>query len=198
MVTHSDTGNDSEVKIPPHMPYIGDYCKTCISKWLMCICKPSSDWDENPINIMQTDNPSKKENNNNDKHPLPSDWSEEENFWNGKDYEKTRPKKPRYRHFPCPKRDSEESDWNENLYPHCYRDKVQLQVPLKQPPPGWVNWRKKQSLPTGTENNKVSKEDENGKTRDNEVYLEQVDNISNEIMINNAKTISQEEFNNIN
>ena len=50
-MTHSDTGNDSEVEIPPHIPFIGDYCKTCISKWPTCICKPGSDWDENPIDI---------------------------------------------------------------------------------------------------------------------------------------------------
>ena len=63
-ITHSDTGNDSEVEIPPHIPFIGDYCKTCISKWPRCICKPSSDWEENPIDITQTNNPSNKENNN--------------------------------------------------------------------------------------------------------------------------------------
>ena len=56
---------------------------------------------------------------------------------------------------------------------------------------------KKQSLPTGTENNKVLKEDENGKTRESEVCLEQAENISNECIINNAKTILPEEFNNI-
>ena len=70
-MTHSDTRNDSETE-PPQIPFIGDYCKTCISKWPKCICKSGSDWDENPIDITQTDNPSNKENNN-DKHPLPSD-----------------------------------------------------------------------------------------------------------------------------
>ena len=43
-VTHSNTGNDSEVEIPPHIPFIGDYCKACISKWPKCICKPHSYW----------------------------------------------------------------------------------------------------------------------------------------------------------
>ena len=77
------------------------------------------------------------------------------------------------------------------MYPHCYRAKVQLQVPPKQPPPGWANWRKKESLPTGTENDKISKEDKNGKISEIEVYHEPVENISNELMINNAKTILQ-------
>ena len=36
------------------------------------------------------------------------------------------------------------------------------------------------------------------KTRDSEVYLEQAENTSNELIINNSKTISQEEFNNMN
>ena len=60
----------------------------CISKWLKCICKPSSDWYEDLIDVTQTDNPSNKDNN--DKHSLPSDWSDKENFCNGKTYEKTR------------------------------------------------------------------------------------------------------------
>ena len=55
-------------------------------------------------------------NNKNEKHPLPLSWKDKENFWNGKTYEKTRYLKPVS--FPPTKRDSEESDWNENLYPH--------------------------------------------------------------------------------
>ena len=42
--------------------------------------------------------------------------------------------------MPSPKGDSEESDWNENLYAHQYRAKVQSQVPIRQHPPGWFNW----------------------------------------------------------
>ena len=44
--------------------------------------------------------------------------------------------------MPPPKCDSEESDWNDNLYPHQYRANVQSQVPIRQPPPGWSNWQK--------------------------------------------------------
>ena len=73
-----------------------------------------------------------------------------------------------------------------------------MQVPPKQPPQGLANWRRKESLPTGTKNNKTPQEDKNGKIRDVEVYYEPVENTSNKVMINNAKTILQEEFNNIN
>ena len=45
-----------------------------------------------------------------------------------------------------PKHDSEKSDWNDNMYPHQYRAKVQLQVPIRQPPPSWSNWQKELTL----------------------------------------------------
>ena len=41
---------------------------------------------------------------------------------------KNRSHKPRYRYLPSPKRDSDDSDWNEILYPYNYRAKVQSQV----------------------------------------------------------------------
>ena len=99
---NSDKGKDSETE-NPQIPFIRDYCRTCISKWHRCLYKPVSDWDEDPINIItQTDSPS-NDNKQHDKHPLPSDWSENEKFWNGKEYKKTRPQKPRYRFMPPPK-----------------------------------------------------------------------------------------------
>ena len=67
----------------PHTPFIGDYCRTCINKQPRCMYKPGSDWDEDLIDIMQTDSPTKKE-------TYMSDWRDQENFWNGKEYEKTR------------------------------------------------------------------------------------------------------------
>ena len=36
---NSDMGNDSETE-NPHIPFIGDYCGTCISKWPRYFCKP--------------------------------------------------------------------------------------------------------------------------------------------------------------
>ena len=50
---------------------------------------------------------------------------------------KTRSHKPRYRHLPPPKRDSDNSDWNENLYPQNYKAKVQSQVSPRCPLPSW-------------------------------------------------------------
>ena len=79
------------------------------------------------------DSPSNN-NDQNDKHPLPLDWSNQENFWNGKEYEKSKARRPRpYR---MPPKDDSDSDWNENLYPHNYRAKTQSQVSPRQPPPG--------------------------------------------------------------
>ena len=85
------------------------------------MCKPGSDWDEHPINIItQTDTPSNRDQNN--KHPLPSDWSDQENFLYGKEYEKSRTHRPRPYRIP-PKMTVTP---NENLHPHNYRAKINL------------------------------------------------------------------------
>ena len=63
----------------------------------------------------------------NDRHQIPSDWSNQENFWNGKAYEKSTVPQLRYWGI-LPKQDNNESDWNGNLYPQNYRAKTQSQV----------------------------------------------------------------------
>ena len=75
--------------------YVGDYCEDCVTKWPRCISKPESDWDDdqNYIVMRQMDSPS---NAKNDRHPKPSDWSNQENFWNGKAYEKSTVPQHRY------------------------------------------------------------------------------------------------------
>ena len=155
-LTNSDTG-DSETE-RPQADFIGEYCRTCISKWSRCICKTGSDLDENAINnIMQMNGPS--HNDQNDKHLLPLDWNNQENFWNGNEYEKSRTHRPRpYRILP--KNDSD-SDWNENLYPYNYRAKTQSQVSPRQPLPDWPKGIRKESLPTPscTENDPTPNED---------------------------------------
>ena len=91
--------------------------------------------------------------------------------------------------MPTPKGDDEESDWNKNLYLHQYHAKVQSQFPIRQPPPGWSNWRNE--ISTVTNNNKSLNNDEKG---DKHVRPEET---PNNIIIKNPKTISQEEFDKI-
>ena len=131
----SDTGIET---IPLHIPNLDKYCQMCISKKTRCICKPLSTWDADLIDITQPDS-THKNNDGDDRqeHLLPSDWSEQENFWNGKTYDKVRPTSFRQVQLQPPKCDSEESNWNENLYPKNYRAKVQSQVPPTKLPPGW-------------------------------------------------------------
>ena len=102
--------------------------------------------------------------------------------------------------MPPPERDSDESDWNENLYLHQYHAKVQSQVPPRHPPPGWGNWRNKECLPKipTTESNVTPMEDNNN-NRDNKnckvkVYYVLPEDIPKDIVVENPKTISQEEF----
>ena len=66
--------------------------------------------------------------------------------------------------MPPSKCDSEESDWNKNLYLHQYHAKVQCQVPIRQPPSGWSNWRKE--LSTASKNKSVNTGDNADNTSD--------------------------------
>ena len=110
---------------PQILNYVGNYCKDCVIKWPRCLCEPESDWDNNHTyaDKKQADSPPHVEN---EKPPIPSNWSDEENFWNGTAYEKSRTHRPKNWSIP-PKNDSD-SDWNENLYPQNYRAKTQSQV----------------------------------------------------------------------
>ena len=87
-LTDSDT-RDSMIEGPKIRGYVGNYCEDCMTKWPRCICKPESDWDDDYTYSVKTQTDSTP-NVENDKHPLPSDWSDQENFWNGKTYEKSR------------------------------------------------------------------------------------------------------------
>ena len=154
-VAQTDTDNDSETD-HPHIPFLGDYCWTCISKWCRCTCKPPSDWGADLIDITQPY--SHANNNKGNGHPPPSDWSNQENGWSGKTYGKTRASSLKPVQVPQTKRDSQESDYNENLYPHQYWAKVQSQAPPRQPPPpGWGKLEQKSNATSLEENNKDDK-----------------------------------------
>ena len=74
-----DRDIDSITEGPQISSYVGSYCEDCVTKWPRCICKPESDWDDDQNYIVETqmDSPS---NVKNDRHPIPSDWSDQENF----------------------------------------------------------------------------------------------------------------------
>ena len=89
--------SDSDDNVSPHIPDLEDYCRTCLSRKVRCTCKPMSDWSVELIDITQPDCPNPDNNaNNNDRNDrqdqvLPSDWSDQDNFWMGKTYDKVRP-----------------------------------------------------------------------------------------------------------
>ena len=132
-VAQTDTDNYSETD-QPNIPFLGDYCQTCISKQSRCTCKPPSEWDADLIDITQPNSPATNDKGNG--HPPPSDWSNQENFGSGKTYDNIRPSSLKPVQMPPPKRDSEQSNWNENLYLHQYHAKVKSQVPPRHPTPG--------------------------------------------------------------
>ena len=85
-IPDSDT-TDSVTVRPRISNYVGDYCEKCLIKWSRCICKPESDWDDDQNYKLrtQTDSPPNEENR---RHPIPSDWSDQEDFWNGKAFKR--------------------------------------------------------------------------------------------------------------
>ena len=58
--TFIDSNSDGD--IPPHVPNLEEYCKTCISKKTRCTCKPMSDWNADLIDITQPDCPTSNSN----------------------------------------------------------------------------------------------------------------------------------------
>ena len=82
----------------------------------------------------------------NDKYPISSDWSNQENFWYGKAYEWSTGPRCRYWSIPT-KQDDNDTDWSDNHYPQNYRAKTQSQVTPRQPPPGWPKGVRLQSHP---------------------------------------------------
>ena len=187
-----DSDTDIET-IPPHIPNLDEYCWTCISKKTWCICKPLSDWDADLIDITQPDSPNKNDRDDRQEHPLPSDWSEQENFWNRKTYDKVRPTSLQPVQMPPTKCDSEESDWNENLYLHQYCAKVQFQVPIRQPPPGWSNWRNEISS-AKTNNNTNRKSAENTTDKMLQTTKPQEEKGQERLQIVDIVSISKEAF----
>ena len=139
-----DSDIESATEGPQISSYVGNYCEDCVTIWPRCICKPESDWDDdqNYIVMTQMDSPSDVKN---DRHPI-SDWSDQENFWNGKAYKKSTGPQRRYWSIPT-KHNDNDSDWKDNLYPQNYRAETQSQVTCRQSPPGWPKGVRLQSLP---------------------------------------------------
>ena len=108
--------SDSDGEIPPHIPDLEDYCRTCLSRKVRCTCKPMSDWSAALIDITQLNHPNPDNNaNKNDRddcqdQALPSNWSDQENFWLGKMYDKVRPITLKPVPVPPPIREDEESN----------------------------------------------------------------------------------------
>ena len=66
----------------------------CLTRKVRCTCKPMSDWSADLIDITQPDPPNPDSTANNDRDDrqdqvLPSDWSDQDNFWSGKTYDKS-------------------------------------------------------------------------------------------------------------
>ena len=70
-----------------------DHCRTCLTEKVRCSCQPMSDWSGGFIDITQPDHPNTDNNKDRDDikdQALPSDWTDQDNFWSGKTYDKAR------------------------------------------------------------------------------------------------------------
>ena len=114
-----------------------------LSRKVRCTCKPMSNWSADLINITQPDcpnpdkNASKSDRDDRQDQALTSTWSDQDNFWSGKMYDKVRSTTLKPVPVPPLIRGDEESNWSEHLHPHNYRAKVPLQVSPSKSPPGW-------------------------------------------------------------
>ena len=136
-------GSGMDEDLPPHLPDIEDYCRMCLTKKVRCTRKSMSDWSAGLIDITQLDPPSPNNNANNDRddrqnQALPSNWSDQDNFWSGRTYDKVRPLSS-LKPVPVlpPSKGDENCKWSEHLHLHNYRAKAPLQVSPSKPPPGW-------------------------------------------------------------
>ena len=136
-------GSDMDKDIPLHIPDLEDFCGMCLTRKVRCTCKPMSNWSVDLIDITQLDPPNPDSTTNNDRddeqdQALPSDWSDQDNFWSDKTYDKVRLLSS-LKLVPvlAPLNGDEDSNWSKHLHPHNYRAKAPSQVSPSKPPLGW-------------------------------------------------------------
>ena len=133
--------SDMDNEFPPHIPILEDYCRTCLREKIRCSCQPTSNWSGELIDVTQPDSPNTDTNQDRDDvqdQALPSNWTDQDNFWLGKTYDKARAQSSLKPAPPIPpSKGDEDSEWSEHLYPHNYRAKAPSQVSPSKPPPGW-------------------------------------------------------------
>ena len=133
--------SDSDQEFALHISILQDHCRTCLTEKVRCSCQPMSNWSGELIDTTQLAPPNM--NNNQDRediqdNPLPSDWTDQDNFWLGKTYNKSRTQSTLKPAPPnSPSKGDEGSEWSEHLHPHKYRAKAPSLVSPSKPPPGW-------------------------------------------------------------
>ena len=133
--------SDSDQEFPPHIPILENYCRTCLTEKVGCSCQPTSVWSGELMDTTQLA-PSNTDTNQDREdiqdNSLPSDWTDQDDFWLGKTYDKARSQSTLKPAPPNPpSKGDEDSEWSEHLHPHNCRAKAPSQVLPSKPPPGW-------------------------------------------------------------
>ena len=85
--------SNSDQEFPPHVPILEDYCRTCLAEKVRCFCQPTSDWNGELIDTTQLAPPNTDTNKDREDiqdNPLPSDWTDQDDFWSGKTFDQAR------------------------------------------------------------------------------------------------------------
>ena len=89
----STLDSDSDQEFPHISPILQDYCRTFLTEKVRCTCQPTSNWSGELIDTTKPA-PLNKDNNQDGEdiqdNPLPSDWTDQDDFWLGKTYHKAR------------------------------------------------------------------------------------------------------------
>ena len=132
--------NNTNQEFPPHIPILEDDCRTYLPEKVRCSCQPTSDWsgeliDNNQLAPPTTDTIQDREDIQ--EHSLPPDWTDQDDFWSGKTYDKARAQCTLKPTLPNPpSKGDEDSEWSKHLHPCNYSAKAPLQVSPSKPPPG--------------------------------------------------------------
>ena len=113
---------------------------TCLTEKVRCSCQPTSDWSGELIDTTQlappnTDNNQEREDVQD--NPLPSDLTDQDDFWLGKTYDQARAQSTLKPAPPNPpSKGDDDSEWSEQLHQHNYRAKL----PHRSHPPNLLQY----------------------------------------------------------
>ena len=127
--------SDSDQEFPPHIPILEDYCRRFLTEKVRCSCQPTSTWSGELIDTTQLAPPNTDNNQDREDvqdNPLPSDWTDQDDFWLGKTCNHARAQSTLKPAPPNPpSKGDEDSEWVST----CIHITTELKLPCRPHPP---------------------------------------------------------------